>query len=91
MQRRGEKLDHARALLERAGENALQHSEDRFKQLASLLRTLGPESTFARGFSITQDAEGNIVRDAGAVNDGDVLETKLAVGKVTSTVTKAKK
>ncbi|MBT8044523.1 MAG: exodeoxyribonuclease VII large subunit, partial [Verrucomicrobiae bacterium] len=91
LQRRSEKLDHARSMLERVGKNALMHAEDRFKQLASLIRTLGPESTFARGFSITMDAEGNVIRDAAVVTDGDHLQTQLASGKVTSTVTKEKK
>jgi exodeoxyribonuclease VII large subunit len=91
MQRRGEKLDHIRALLQRAGENALQHSADHLKSLTSLIRTLGPESTFARGFSITTDGKGNIVRDADSVSEGDVLQTQLAKGQLSSTVVETKK
>ncbi len=91
MQRRAERLDHVRVLLERAGKNALQQSADRLQALTSLVRTLGPESTFARGFSITMDEAGDIVRDAGCLHEGDLLETQFAKGKVRSAVTQAKK
>jgi exodeoxyribonuclease VII large subunit len=86
MQRRGERLDHVRILLERAGKNALQQSADRLQTLTSLVRTLGPESTFARGFSITMDAEGNIITDASGVNEGDLLTSKFAKGELKSRV-----
>ncbi|MEJ6779538.1 MAG: exodeoxyribonuclease VII large subunit, partial [Akkermansiaceae bacterium] len=86
MQRRGEKLDHARALLERAGENALQHATERLQSLTSLIRTLGPESTFARGFSITLDAEGNIIKDVSGVKQGELLTSKFAQGELKSRV-----
>ncbi len=88
MQRRGEKLDHARALLRRASENALQHASDRLQSLTSLIRTLGPESTFARGFSITLDAEGNIIKDASDVQQGDMLTSKFGQGELKSRVEK---
>jgi len=91
MQRRGERLDHARSLFERAGESVLQQSIDHLQSLASLLRTLGPEATFARGFSITTNGQGDIVRDATDLNEGDALETQLAKGRVRSSVSGTEK
>ena len=86
MQRREERLDHARDLLDRAGKNALQHADDRLRRLSSLVRTLGPESTFARGFSITMDENGNLIKDAADVEAGAILTSKLAQGELTSRV-----
>ncbi|MBK1829198.1 exodeoxyribonuclease VII large subunit [Verrucomicrobiaceae bacterium R5-34] len=87
LERRGEKLDQARIIWEKAGKAALQSATERFQNLASLIRTLGPEATFARGFSITLDQDGKPVKDAGAVQAGDVLVTQVSHGKIQSEVT----
>lgn len=86
MQRRAERLDHARTMLEMAGKSGLKQVEQRFRRLSSLVKTLGPDATFARGFSITMDAEGNIVKDASAYKAGDLLVSKFAKGSLQSKV-----
>ena len=90
MQQREERLDHTRALLERAGKSAIERSSEHLKNLAAMIRALGPESTFARGFSITQGKDGSIIRDSSDLQEGDVLETQFAKGKVLSKVTENK-
>ena len=50
------------------------------------MKTLGPEATFARGFSITLDAQGKPVTDASKVEKGDQLVSQLAKGKLISDV-----
>ena len=52
-------------------------------------RAYDPARTLARGWSITRDAEGAVVRDADVVSVGDELTTTLARGTVRSTVTEA--
>lgn len=91
MERREERLDHACVMLERVGKNSLQKAADQLQNLASMVRTLGPESTFARGFSITLDQNGEIIRDVSNVAEGDMVETQLADGKLHSTVVATKK
>jgi len=86
MARRAERLDHARARLELAGKSGLQQSEQRLRRLAALVRTLGPEATFARGFSITMDKNGEILKDASKVKAGDVIRTQMAKGEIRSEV-----
>lgn len=86
LQRREERLIQARSAWKRSGANALQHARDRFENLASLVKTLGPEATFARGFSITLDAQGKLVTDASKVEKGDQLVSQLAKGKLISDV-----
>jgi len=50
------------------------------------VRALDPARTLARGWSITRDARGRVVRAAAAVAPGDRLVTTVADGEVTSTV-----
>ena len=86
IERSGERLEHARSLLERTGSNWLKVADERMQHLSSLIRTLGPESTFARGFSVTMTAEGKVVRDASELQKGDHIVSRFARGQVDSTV-----
>jgi len=53
---------------------------------AGLLRTLGPESTLERGFTITLDTLGRPVRDAASLSPGDEFVTRFQRGRVRGTV-----
>ncbi len=86
LERREERLEHVRDTWQRAGENALQHARERFENLASLVKTLGPEATFARGFSITLDGDGKPITDVSEVKKGDQLVSQLAKGRIISHV-----
>ena len=86
IQRRAERVDHARSMFELAAKSSLQQATQRLRQLSSLIRTLGPDATFARGFSITMDEDGQIVKDVSGVKAGDVLVTQVAKGKLKSRV-----
>ena len=86
IERRSERLDHARSMFELAGTAGLKQATQRLKRLSALIRTLGPDATFARGFSITMDADGQIVKGVSDVKEGDVLVTQIAKGKVKSRV-----
>jgi exodeoxyribonuclease VII large subunit len=50
------------------------------------VRALDPARTLARGWSITRDARGTVVRSAAQVAPGDRLVTTVADGEVTSEV-----
>jgi exodeoxyribonuclease VII large subunit len=50
------------------------------QRLEAALRNLGPQEVLARGYSITQDAEGNVVRSAARLDPGAKLRTTLAQG-----------
>ncbi|TCK17488.1 exodeoxyribonuclease VII large subunit [Thiogranum longum] len=60
-------------------------------ELATLSRTLetvSPLATLQRGYSITLAASnGSIITDSGQTRPGDTLETRLAKGRIFSTVT----
>jgi exodeoxyribonuclease VII large subunit len=56
-------------------------------RIAGQLRALDPARTLARGWSITRDADGALVRSPDQVAPGDELRTAVASGEITSTVT----
>lgn len=84
MDQREERLTAVKLQLERASEVALQQSREKLHSLHALIRTLGPESTFKRGFSVTTGANGNIIKDVADVKKGDQLKTRLAHGEIDS-------
>lgn len=51
------------------------------------LDAVSPLATLARGYSITRDKNGQVIRSSSQVNAGDTLQTTLADGNVHSIVT----
>lgn len=86
LERREEQLRSLRGRFERLGADAIERQTERLASLKALLRTLGPESAFQRGFSITIGEDGEIVRSVNEVKSGQRLRTKLADGEVNSVV-----
>ena len=78
-----------RARYESALKNITEKPRIRLTNLENLLRVLSPENTLKRGYSITR-VNGQAVRDAAALSEGDVIETTFAQGTVKSTVNKNK-
>jgi exodeoxyribonuclease VII large subunit len=64
----------------------IRQQTERLQRLKGMVRALGPDSAFQRGFSITTDREGRILRSAAELNAGDVMVTKFSDGSVTSEV-----
>ncbi len=58
----------------------------RLRTAESLLRVLGPQATLQRGYSITVNSQGGIVRGVAGVTSGERLTTKLHDGEIISTV-----
>jgi len=86
LERRVESLATTRRQFDVACMNAMQLKRERLMQLAGLLRALGPESAFQRGFSITLDAQGRLIRSAHELKPGDELRTRFADGETRSRV-----
>ena len=86
LERRTDAVVHLRQRLERAGRDSLERRIDHLGRLRVMLRTLGPESAFQRGFSITLGADGKIITSSASLKSGDLLRTKFADGETTSIV-----
>jgi exodeoxyribonuclease VII large subunit len=77
------------ALAERGRElfaRQLQLRREELKRIAEMLRLLSPEHTLQRGYTLTTDADGNLLRSAKDVSSGSTLITKLRDGTIASTV-----
>jgi len=86
LDRRIEHLSHLRLRLERAPSEATTQRTSQLERLRGLLRALGPESAFQRGFSITMGPDGKIVRSVSALKSGDLIKTRFSDGETTSRV-----
>ncbi|MCY4494806.1 MAG: hypothetical protein OXB92_13205, partial [Acidimicrobiaceae bacterium] len=75
------------ARLEVAQRHGLTVAERRVDAAAAQVRALDPALALARGWSITRDGDGRVVRSATAVELGDAVTTQLADGDLTSTIT----
>jgi exodeoxyribonuclease VII large subunit len=64
----------------------LDSCKNRIAEQVNFLRLLGPRQTLERGYSITLDVHGSVVRSVRTLKVGDPIHTKLAEGEVNSVV-----
>ncbi|MFK8023837.1 MAG: exodeoxyribonuclease VII large subunit [Ilumatobacter sp.] len=72
-------------LLERA-ERVVERESHRLEVVTARVAAVDPAVQLARGWTITRDAHGAIVRSADDISPGDTLVIDLADGRATSTV-----
>jgi exodeoxyribonuclease VII large subunit len=84
--RREEKLLELQQRLLKAKDSNVEKYVQKLSQISNLLRTLGPESSLKRGFSITFDDKGEIIRSVKKLKTGEVITTKFADGSVKSNI-----
>ena len=65
---------------------ALDRQRQILEMKSATLRLLDPATTLARGWSITRDSKGNVVKSIDDVAVGDTLTTALANGTISSRV-----
>jgi exodeoxyribonuclease VII large subunit len=81
-----QKLDGYEDRLERAEKVRLSRGRERIASLAAQLHSLSPLNILARGYSLTQRAQGELLRNAGSVAVGDRIVTRLDAGEIVSRV-----
>ncbi|NQX00656.1 exodeoxyribonuclease VII large subunit [bacterium] len=86
LERRMDSVAGLRQRFERAGRDVLTGRGEQLVRLRGLLRALGPESAFQRGFSITVGPDGKIVSSAATLKPGEKMRTKFADGETVSVV-----
>lgn len=79
-------LDDAVRRLRNATRRSLDEAERRLDHLAGRTTAADPVRALARGWSITRDARGSVVRSAMDVSSGVTILTTLADGTIQSTV-----
>lgn len=71
------------------GSNLLQHIDQSRKQVTyyeRLLQSLDYHNVLKRGFSVTRDASGKLIRSDKDVSPGEIITTQVARGTITSNV-----
>lgn len=88
--RRGQ-LETLAGRLERAAHGIVQRQQSRLDAIGQHLLHLDPRGVLARGYSITRDAGGSIVRDAASLETGARIQVEFHNGRIDATVDKPSK
>jgi len=64
----------------------IENAKQRFYQIEGILRVLGPDATLGRGYSITLDERGTIVRTVLAVRTKMKIRTRVSDGEFGSEI-----
>ena len=75
-----QRLDHLSQSLLSSLSMYRERLESRLDHACSALRLLSPYGVLTRGYSLTVDSAGSVVRDASLLHDGDILTTRFAIG-----------
>lgn len=86
VERWSQRLDELLRQLSNYVKNIRAHKENAFKHVAGKLETLSPLAILARGYSLTFDGDGKLIKSAVSVKRGDRLMTRLAKGSFESEV-----
>lgn len=62
--------------------NLLSHESLRLQHLGQQVRSLSPQSTLDRGYSVVRDAAGKVIIDAAVVKPGTELKVRVAKGEI---------
>lgn len=84
----GQLLEQLAARLSSAASRRLENFSAQLERLKAGLAGLNPTAVLERGYSLTRNAQGEVVSDASRVTEGDRLTTTLAKGWIESEVRK---
>ena len=85
MMRRNRLVDLHRRLIA-SPERLLENARHRFRRIGGILRVLGPEATLRRGYSITMNERGKIIRTIAVVRPKMKIRTRVNDGEFGSEV-----
>ena len=81
-----EELDDLRQRSRRSFTATIGAEQKELKAITAHLRSLSPQSTLDRGYSVVRNAKGQVIRDPKALKSGDLLAIKVAKGETSATV-----
>src|SRR5438067_4187203 len=90
MMRRNRFADLHRRLVASPGQ-LLENARHRFRHIEGILRVLGPDATLRRGYSITTDERGKVIRTIAAVRPKMKIRTRVSDGEFGSEILEGKK
>ena len=65
----------------------MENARHRFQRVEGILRVLGPDATLRRGYSITKNEQGKLIRSVTAVHPKKKIRTRVSDGEFESQVT----
>src|ERR1700736_3084831 len=68
---------------------AIENARHRFQRIEGILRVLGPDATLRRGYSITRNERGELIRTIAAARPKMKIRTRVSDGEFESNVTDA--
>jgi exodeoxyribonuclease VII large subunit len=81
-----QQFDQMSYRLSQAAQHLITRQSDRLARCGSALNALSPTATLQRGYSIVLGADGQIVRDASRLANGERLNLRFAQGEATAVV-----
>jgi exodeoxyribonuclease VII large subunit len=85
MLRRNRLVDLNRRLLT-SPPRVVENARQRFRRIEGILRVLGPDATLRRGYSITRDNKGNLIRTITDVRSRMKIRTRVSDGEFGSQI-----
>jgi exodeoxyribonuclease VII large subunit len=64
----------------------IENAGHRFRRVEGILRVLGPDATLRRGYSITMNERGKIIRTIAAVRPNMKIRTRVSDGEFGSEI-----
>jgi exodeoxyribonuclease VII large subunit len=81
-----EELNDLRQRSARSFAATIDAERKELKAITAHLRSLSPQSTLDRGYSVVRSASGDVIRDPEQLKSGDLLAIKVARGETSATV-----
>ena len=81
-----QRFDLIRDSLSRLTKQKIDNARERFQRANAILRVLGPDATLHRGYSITTDESGELIRSVATVRPKMKIRTRLSDGEFRSDV-----
>lgn len=88
LKQQANRLERVESRLHDAMDRRLLTARHQLAMAAEKLETVSPLATLGRGYSITRDSKGKVIRDTNQVSHGDIITTKVANGEIQSVVSK---
>jgi len=88
LRRSEQALAQLRTRLAFALSHRVQRASSQVERLQASLTSLDPQAVLGRGYSITRDKTGRVLRDAAQAHEGELILTTLARGAIQSKVKK---
>lgn len=79
-------LENTRKYLEQFKEHLLEMKRQEIKSIKARLQALSPDGVLSRGYSITQDQDGNIIKSTKDIKINQLVKIKLVDGEMTSKI-----